>query len=157
MGWYSIGLTSFTYHLECHALKVHPYCRKWQDFVLLNGWLTFRWTSVAHLYPSIYWWTFILYPYLGCWIVWVPYVFCNMYLHMYSLSLFSAYVFLITLLLFRIFLSETSDSIFSFLILQQLQLMSASCPTCQAKHSTCSFYLRSSVLLRPLISEKQRL
>lgn len=35
--------------------------------------------------------------------------------------------------------------------------MSTSRPTCQAKHFTCSFYLRGSVLLRPHISEKQRL
>ena len=48
-------LTYFTWH---NALRVHPCCCKWQDFLLFYGWVISHFIYVPHLlYPFICWWT----------------------------------------------------------------------------------------------------
>ena len=37
------------FHLFHNALKFHPCCRKWQDFIIFYGWVVFHCIYVPHL------------------------------------------------------------------------------------------------------------
>ena len=55
-------LAYFTKH---HALKFHPHCHKWQNFLLSHDWLVSYHIYVPHLLcPFICWQTLRLFPYL---------------------------------------------------------------------------------------------
>ena len=61
-------LTYFTLHC---ALQIHPYCHKWQDFLLFKGWIIFHYLylyvyiHISHfLDPFICLQTLRLFPYL---------------------------------------------------------------------------------------------
>ena len=56
-------IVNFTQH---NILRVHPYCHKWQNFLLFSGQIMFQCMCVSRfLYLFIYQWTFRLFPYLS--------------------------------------------------------------------------------------------
>ena len=65
--WDIMQYFSFSVLLHCDNLYFHPYCHKWHDFILFNGWVIFHCMCVPHLlYPFLCPWTFRLLPCLGC-------------------------------------------------------------------------------------------
>ena len=53
-----------TYVIKHNTFKGHPYCCRWQDFILFYDWIVFY--GVPHLlYSFIHWWTLKLFLYLG--------------------------------------------------------------------------------------------
>ena len=56
-----------TYFNQHNALKIHPCCHNWQDFVICNGRVRLYCIQVpCFLYPLIHRWTLTLYPHFGC-------------------------------------------------------------------------------------------
>ena len=42
------------YFIQHNILKVYPYCCKWQDSLLSNGWVIFHYIRKLHLYLSLH-------------------------------------------------------------------------------------------------------